>query len=149
MKNWKKPSDLDNKEFELPETVFVRDIEDQVFKTIVLNCLGKIDGVTLDGGGFFDNLFGREVIDGVKGVHVTQHDDSPSVSLKVEVKIQYGYSIPEKTDEIQAKISHEITEYTGLHVSGVHVVVKKVYPEPAAEVPETPEAALVENSDLQ
>jgi len=138
-----KKNELDSKEFELPETVFVRDIEDQVFKTIVMNCLQRLEGVTLDGGGFFDHLFGRDAVDGVKGVHVTQSADSPSVSLKVEVKIEYGYSIPEKTEEIQAKIAQEITEYTGLHVSGVHVVVKRVYA-PPEEVPvQVP--AVVEN----
>ncbi|NGX57770.1 MAG: hypothetical protein K940chlam3_00664 [Chlamydiae bacterium] len=143
MKSWKKSRDLDSKEFELPETVFVRDIEDQVFKTIVLNCLTKIEGVSLDGGGFFDHLFGRETVDGLKGVYVIQRDDSPSVSLKVEVKIQYGYSIPQKTDEVQAKIAQEITEYTGLHVSEVHVVVKKVYA-PPEESPEPEPVILAE-----
>jgi len=123
-----KKKDWESKEeYELPETVFVRDIEDHVFKTIVMNCLRKLEGVTLDGGGFFDNLFGRDTVDGVKGVSVTQSSDSPSVSLKVEVKIEYGYSIPEKSEEVQAAIAEEITEYTGLHVSEVHVVVKRVY----------------------
>jgi len=129
----------DSKEFELPETVFVRDIEDHVFKTIVMNCLQKLEGVSLDGGGFFDHLFGRDVVDGVKGVHVSQSPKSPSVSLRVEVKIEYGYSIPEKTEEIQATIAREITEYTGLHVSEVHVVVKRVFVAPkeaqAGEIP--------------
>ena len=129
-----KKKEWDSKEFELPETVFVRDIEDQVFKTIVMNCLQKLDGVTLDGGGFFDNLFGRDAVDGVKGVHVTQSSNSPAVSLRVEVKIEYGYSIPEKTGEIQTAIAREITEYTGLHVSEVHVVVKRVFV-PQEDVP--------------
>lgn len=125
-------------EYELPETVFVRDIEDQVFKTIVMNCLRKLEGVSLDGGGFFDHLFGRDTVDGVRGVSVTQSTDKPSVSLKVEVKIEYGYSIPEKTGEIQSAIAREITEYTGLHVCEVHVVVKRVYA-PREEVEEVSE----------
>ena len=33
---------VDMKEYELPDTVFVRDIEDSVFQGIVLQCLAKI-----------------------------------------------------------------------------------------------------------
>ncbi len=122
------PEELSSQEFDLPETVFVRDIDDQVFKTIVLNCLDKMEGVALDGAGFFDHLFGRDSVDGLKGVYVEQSEGAPSVFLKVEVKIAYGISIPKKTEEIQATLAKVITEYTGLHVSGVHVVVKRVYP---------------------
>ena len=35
---------VDTKEFELPETVFIRDIENKVFQSIVLQCLAQIDG---------------------------------------------------------------------------------------------------------
>ena len=36
---------MDTKEFELPETVYVRDIETSVFQGIVLECLSKISGI--------------------------------------------------------------------------------------------------------
>jgi len=117
---------VDTKEFELPETLFVRDIENRVFQGIVLQCLAKIDGIALVEGNFIDNIFDRGSIVGMKGIHVEQDNKKPSVSVKIEVNICYGYSIPEKAEEIQADCADEITKLTGLHVSSVHVVFKNV-----------------------
>lgn len=117
----------DQKEYDLPETVYVRDIEDRVFKSIAFQTITKIEGVSLDGGNFLDHLFGREKGDALKGVQVNQDSKNHSVSLKIEVKVQYGVSIPEKADEIQNRLSEEITRYTGLHVNNIHVVFKNVY----------------------
>jgi uncharacterized alkaline shock family protein YloU len=118
---------VDTKEFELPETLFVRDIENKVFQNIVLQCLSLIDGITLIEGNLIDSLLGRSGLEGsVKGIHAEQDNKSQSVSLKVEVNMMYGYSIPEKADEIQSKIAEDITRLTGLHVSCVHVVFKNV-----------------------
>lgn len=120
-------SRLDPKEFELPETLFVRDIENRVFQGIVLQCLAQIDGITLIEGNLIDSLLGRSGLEGnIKGILAEQDTKNKSVSLKVEVNICYGYSIPEKADEIQSKIAEDITRLTGLHVSCVHVVFKNV-----------------------
>jgi uncharacterized alkaline shock family protein YloU len=144
MKSWKKNQDVDQKEYDLPETVFVRDIEDRVFKSIALQTISKIEGVSLDGGSFLDHLFGRDKVDAIKGVQVVQDSKNHSVSLKVEVKVKYGVAIPEKADEIQNKVSEEITSLTGLHVNGVHVVFKNVFAAPEeldgeSESDETPD----------
>ncbi len=118
---------VDTKEFELPETLFVRDIENRVFQGIVLQCLSGIEGITLIEGNLFDSLLGRGGLEGhVKGILAEQDNKSQSVNIKVEVNICYGYSIPEKAEEIQTKITEVITRLTGLHVSSVHVVVKNV-----------------------
>lgn len=117
---------VDTKEFELPETLFVRDIENRVFQGIVLQCLSRVDGVALAEGNFIDNIFDRGTLEGVKGIYVEQDSKSPTVSLKVEVNICYGYSIPEKAEEIQTLCTEEITRLTGLHVANVHVVFKNV-----------------------
>jgi uncharacterized alkaline shock family protein YloU len=118
---------VDTKEFELPETLFVRDIENRVFQTIVLQCLSQIEGIGLAEGNFIDNLFGRTSLEvGVKGIYAEQDNKNHSVGIKVEVSIYYGYSIPEKAEEIQTKIAEDITKMTGLHVSNVHVVFKNV-----------------------
>lgn len=117
---------VDTKEFELPETLYVRDIENRVFQGIVLQCLSRIDGITLVEGNFMDNIFGRGAVEGVKGIYSEQDSKNHSVSIKIEVNICYGNSIPEKAEEIQTLIAEEITKLTGLHVSCVHVVFKSI-----------------------
>ena len=116
---------VDTKEFEIPETVFIRDIEDKVFQSIVLQCLAQIEGISLVEGSFIDHLLGRSS-EGVKGISAEQNDKNQEVDIKVEVNIVFGTSIPKKAEEIQTKITEEITKLTGLHVSSVHVVFKNV-----------------------
>lgn len=117
---------VDTKEFELPETLFVTDIDNKVFQGIVLECLSKIEGISLIEGNFIDNIFGRGVLEGLKGITTEQDSRQHSVNVKVEVNIQYGLSIPQKAEEIQTKISEEITKMTGLHVANVHVLFKSI-----------------------
>lgn len=119
---------VDTKEFEIPETVFSRDIENRVFQGIVLQCLSEIEGITLVEGNFIDNILGRGGLEGIKGINAEQDNHSHSVSLKLEVNICYGTSIPEKAEEIQTKVADEITRLTGLHVSVIHVVFKNIVP---------------------
>lgn len=66
------PRRVDTGEFELPETVFVRNIDDRVFQSIVVQCLSKIDGVALAEGTFIDTLFNRASPDNIKGVYAEQ-----------------------------------------------------------------------------
>ena len=119
---------MDTKEFELPDTVFVRDIENRVFQGIVLQCLSEIDGITLLEGGFIDNILGRNSLEGVKGISSEQDNKNHSVSIRVEVNICFGFSIPEMAEKIQSRITEEVTHLTGLHVACVHVVFKNVVP---------------------
>lgn len=125
----KKPADIkkvDTKEFELPETLFIRDIDNKVFQGIVLECLNQIDGVTLVESNFIDSIFGRSTSEGVRGIQADQDNKNHSVGIKLEVNIFYGVPIPEKAEEIQTIIAEEITRLTGLHVSAVHVVFKNI-----------------------
>lgn len=117
---------LDTKEFELPETTYVRDIDNRVFLSIVLQCLANIEGVGLVEGNLFDHLFGRSAVEGAKGIYAEQDQQNHSVNIRVEVNICYGIVIPDKAEEIQSKIAEEITKLTGLHVGCVHVVFKNV-----------------------
>lgn len=121
-------SRVDTKELELPETHFIRDIEDRVFQGIVFQCLSKITGICLVEGSFIDNLFDRGALEGVKGIYAEQDSKNASVSVKIEVNIEYGFKIPEKAEEIQQIVAEEITKLTGLHVSNVHVIFKNVIP---------------------
>lgn len=115
---------LDTKELELPETTFIRDIESRVFQSIALHCLSSIEGVGLLEGSFIDSLLGREGPASVKGIYVEQDEKRPSVNFKLEVKVAFGISIPDKAEEIQIKIAYEVSRLTGLHVGRVHVIFK-------------------------
>ena len=117
---------VDTKEFEIPETMYIRDIENRVFQGIVLKWLSEIRGIGLIEGNFIDSLLGSE---GVKGIYAEQDSKTQSVNIKVEVNIQYGLSIPDKAEEIQSKIAEEITKLTGLHVGSIHVVFKNIMPQ--------------------
>ncbi len=121
---------MDASELELPETVFIRDIDTRVFQAIALQCLAKIEGIGLIEGNLFDSLLGREV-ERVKGIHVEQDQQSHSVEVKVEINIQYGVNIPSKAEEVQEKLVEEISKWTGLHVSSVHVIFKDLMLQPS------------------
>lgn len=117
---------IDTKEFELPETIFSCNIEEKVFQGIILQCLANIDGISLVGGNFIDNILGRSGSERIKGVSADQDSKAHSIDIKIEINICYGNSIPEKAEEIQSKVAEEITRFTGLHVSTVHVIFKNV-----------------------
>lgn len=128
---------VDTKELELPDTVFVRDIEGKVFQTIALQVLLNIEGVAILEGNLIDTFFGRDGPDRIKGIHVEQDLKNHSVMIKLEINIAYGISLPEKAEEVQNKIAHEISELTGLHVSCVHVVFKNlILPKKAESIKE-------------
>lgn len=115
-----------NKELELPETMYVWDIENKVFQSIALRCLAKIEGIALLEGNLFDSILGRDCGERLKGIHIEQEQKSHAVSIRVEVNVAYGVSIPEKAEEIQLKITEEINRLTGLRVGSVHVVFKNL-----------------------
>jgi uncharacterized alkaline shock family protein YloU len=119
-------SKINTDELELPETIYVRDIEDRVFQMIVLQCLAKIPGISLVEGNLIDHLLGRGGLERLKGVIVEQNEKNRSVGIRVEVNVCYDVSIPQKAEEIQTKVTEEITRLTGLHVARVHVVFKGV-----------------------
>ena len=120
-------SQFNIKEFNLPETTFVRDVDNKVFHGIILQSLSNIQGIGLLEGNIIDHMLGRE--EGVKGLHTEQDLKNHSLKVKIEVNIAYGVSIPEKAEEIQTHVAQELTQFTGLHVSEVHVVFKALIPQ--------------------
>ena len=116
----------DTHEFELPDTTFVSNIDNNVFKGIVLQCLSQIEGISFVAGNFIDNLLGRSTTEGMTGIYAEQDQVNHSVSVKIEINICFGISIPEKADEIQSKVSEEITKLTGVRVSAVHVIFRNL-----------------------
>ncbi|MFZ0565585.1 MAG: Asp23/Gls24 family envelope stress response protein [Chlamydiales bacterium] len=142
------PKKVDTKEFELPKTIFSRDIETRVIQVIILQSLGKINGVGLLGGTLIDTLFGRDA-EGVKGIHVEQDSKNHLVKVKVEINVDYGISIPEKAEEAQSKIVKEITQLTGLHVASVHVVIKGLVPPKNSKEPSSTPLLIQEDSEIE
>ncbi len=129
---------IDRKEIELPETVFIRDIETKVFQSIVLQSLSQIEGVETLEGNLFDNLLG-DGLDGVKGIHVDQDQKNHSINARIEINVAYGISIPEKAEEIQNKVAQDISRLTHLHVGLVHVIFKNLIsskPKPGIDIEE-------------
>jgi uncharacterized alkaline shock family protein YloU len=120
---------VDTKEFELPETLFVSDIDTKVIQGIVLQCLSNISDISLVAGNFIDNILGRGGPEVGSGIHTEQDSTNHSVNIKIEVNIRYGISIPEKAEEIQSKVVEEITRLTGLRVASVHVLFKNIIPQ--------------------
>ena len=116
---------LDTKEFEMPKTIFSHDIETRVIQIIILQCLNKIQGVSLLEGALIDTLFGREV-ERVKGISVEQDNKSHSIKIKIEINVEYGLAIPAMTAIVQERLVEEISQLTGLHVAAVHVVVRGI-----------------------
>lgn len=119
---------VDTKEFELPETTFVSDIDTKVFQGIVLQTLSEVDGIALTQGNFITNMLGRGGPEINGGIHSEQDSRTHSVSIKIEVNVRYGVIIPEKAEEIQSKVVEAITRLTGLRVAAVHVFFKNVIP---------------------
>lgn len=121
-----KNAKVDTQEFEIPETLFVRDIENQVFQGIVLQCLSKISGISLIDDNFIESLLGRAGEPSTRGIVAEQDMKNHTIRVRIDINIVYGISIPDKAEEIQTKVAEEITKLTGLHVSQVHLVVKNV-----------------------
>ena len=116
---------IDTKELELPETVFIHDIENKVFQSIVLQSLSQINGVETLEGNLFDSLLG-DSLGGVKGIHVDQDQKHHSVNVRIEINVAYGICIPDKAEEIQNKILQDISRLTSVHVGTVHVIIRNL-----------------------
>lgn len=120
---------VDPKEFELPDTLLVSDIENQVFQSIAVRVLTQIQDISMQEGGLIDDFFGREDVSRLKGIIVEQDHRSHSVNFRIEINVAYGVSLPLKAEEIQNRILEEVTRLTGLHVGSVHVVFKNMIEE--------------------
>lgn len=118
---------VDTQELEVPETTYIRDIENRVFQAIILQVLTNVKNINLIEGNLIDAILHRGNVERIKGIYVEQESKSPTIKIKVEVNVHYGISIPEKAKEIQEKIAEEINRLTGLFVSSVHVIFKNMY----------------------
>lgn len=117
---------VDTKEFELPETTVIQDIDAKVFQGIVIQCLAETEGVALAEGNFIANILGRGGPEVASAIYSEQDSSTHSVSFKIELNIQYGIPIPRKAEEIQTKIVEAVNRITGLRVSTIHLVFKDI-----------------------
>ncbi|MCH9634172.1 MAG: hypothetical protein S4CHLAM7_09150 [Chlamydiae bacterium] len=127
---------VDTQELEVPETTYVRDIENRVFQAIVLQVLTRVEHINLLEGNLIDAILNRGNVERIKGIFVEQDSKSPTIKIKVEVNVHYGISIPEKAKEIQQCVAEEVNKLTGLHVSCVHVIFKSMYIDEPHEIQE-------------
>ena len=138
--------EMDTKELDLPDTVYARDIDNSVFRAISAKVVSLVEGVAFVEGNLLDSLLGREGADHVKGISIDQDQKNHSVNIKIELNVAYGISIPEKAEEIQEKVTAEVTKLTGLHVGCVHVLFRNLIPE-FIEAEETKEEVIPEIQD--
>jgi uncharacterized alkaline shock family protein YloU len=126
---------LPTNELEFPDTIYVRDIENRVFQSLVMKAIESVQGISPLENNLIGNLLNMGQTENFKGIIIEQDSKKHSVSVKVELNISYGESIPEKAAQIQAKIAEEIVQFTGLHVSSVHVVFKNIASPPPKKAP--------------
>ena len=120
-------SKIDPQEFELPETIYSRDINNKVFQGIVEKTISLIPGVSLQGETLIDQMIGRA--EKYRGITTIQDPDTQSIKVLIELSVKYGTNIPQKAEEIQAAVAEDLTMMTGLHVSEVHVIFKDLLKE--------------------
>lgn len=120
---------FDTKELELPETLFVRDIDNRVFQHLVAQVLARVPDVALVEGGFMHNILGRGNTESVSAIHAEQDSQAKSLKIRVELNIAYGVPIPDKAEEIHNLLNRELTRLTGLHVASIHLVFRGLLPQ--------------------
>jgi uncharacterized alkaline shock family protein YloU len=120
---------MDLKELNFPETVFSSDIESKVFQGIVAHVISQIEGIQLVSKGLIDSLLNRDALENFSAIFIEQDEKQHSISIKIEIDIQFGVSIPEKAEEVQSKIIKAISSYCGLHVSSIHLIFKNIISE--------------------
>lgn len=115
---------FDTKELELPETLFVRDIDNRVFQHLVAQALSRVPDIGLVEGGFMHNILSRGNTESVSAIHAEQDSQAKSLKIRVDLNIAYGVAIPDKAEEIQNLLNEELTRLTGLHVASIHLVFR-------------------------
>src|SRR5690606_1940504 len=98
-----------------------------VFHGIVEKTLARISGVALQGATIIDQMIGRP--EKFRGITATQDPSTQSIKVQLELSVKYGTNIPQKAEEIQAAVTEDLTNFTGLHVSEVHVIFKDLLQE--------------------
>ncbi|MCR5608286.1 MAG: Asp23/Gls24 family envelope stress response protein [Lachnospiraceae bacterium] len=95
-------------------------IADDVVATIAGLAATEIEGVFAMYGNITNELVGKLGIKNLsKGVKVVLEEGE--VYVEVSITMEYGYSVPEVANKVQAKVKTAIENMTGLTVSSVDV----------------------------
>ena len=107
------------------ETVGEVQIADEVVAIIAGLAATEIEGVAYMAGNITNELVGKLGMKNLsKGVKVDVLDTSVSVDLTLTM--EYGYSIPEVSAQVQERVKSAIENMTGLSVIDVHVKIAGV-----------------------
>lgn len=121
----------DEREIQLPETIYEQDVELRALRSIILKSLMSISGVHLLEENLMDTLLGRDNVEGVRGIEVQKDENQPSISVFIKVKVSSDLNIPHKVEEIQTEVCRSLVEATGMHISKIAVnVCDVVLPQP-------------------
>jgi uncharacterized alkaline shock family protein YloU len=100
-------------------------IASDVVAVIAALAATEVDGVHSMAGNITNELIGRLGVKKIsKGVKIFMEDGVVRVDMMVVVN--YGYSIPDVSEQVQEKVSRQIENMTGLDVSEVDVRVAGV-----------------------
>lgn len=100
-------------------------IADEVVAIIAGIAATEVEGVAAMAGNIqkeFVSKLGMKVLS--KGVRISVEEGSVSVDLSII--LDYGYSIPEVTRDVQEKVKNAIETMTGLSVADVNIRVADV-----------------------
>ena len=107
------------------ETVGEVQIADEVVAIIAGLAATEIEGVAYMAGNITNELVGKRGMKNLsKGVKVDVLDTSVSVDLTLTM--EYGYSIPEVSAQVQERVKSAIENMTGLSVIDVNVKIAGV-----------------------
>jgi uncharacterized alkaline shock family protein YloU len=100
-------------------------IASDVVAVIAALAATEVDGVHSMAGNITNELIGRLGVKKIsKGVKIFMEDGVVRVDMMVVVN--YGYSIPDLSRQVQERVSQQIENMTGLSVSDVNVRVAGV-----------------------
>lgn len=100
-------------------------IADEVVATIAGLAATEVEGVAAMSGNITNELVSKLGMRNLsKGVRIEV--DSNSVSVDLVLTLEYGYSIPNTSKQVQEKVKSAIESMTGLTVSSVNIRIAGV-----------------------
>lgn len=100
-------------------------IADDVIATIAGVAATEVEGVAAMSGNITNEIVGKLGVKNLsKGVGIDVQEDV--VTVKLNLTMRYGYSIPKTSAEVQEKVKSAIENMTGLNVSCVDIRIAGV-----------------------
>ena len=100
-------------------------IADEVVAIIAGLAATEVEGVAAMNGNITNELVGKLGMKNLsKAVKVTFSPES--VSIYLVLKLEYGYSIPKTSKQVQERVKLAIENMTGLHVADVNIRIASI-----------------------